>query len=301
MVDAGNRSVGRDDDHVKLVDAPELARLGLGGTGHSGKLVIHTEVVLKSDGRECLRRRLDFHVLLRLDGLMESVAPAASLHYTAGLLIDNLDLSVFRDYVIDIQLEHRICLQKLDDSVHALALEGEVRHQLILLLTLLGRVGSRLLNLGNRRTHVRKDEEIVIADSLRKYIASLVGHVDRVLLLVDDEVERVCDVRHLTLIVLHVVVLHLLEKLLHAGFTEELDERTVFRIAFVRTEQQNSAILFVSVGDELLRLVQYSRDQRFLLAVEILDIRLVLRELLVVPPFHRSGDDERGSRVVDEH
>ena len=100
-----HRPVGRDDDNVELVDGPELAGLGLRSTGHAGKLVIHTEIVLESDGSKGLCGSLDGNILLGLDSLVETVAPAASLHDTASLLIHNLDLSVDND-IVHVLLEH---------------------------------------------------------------------------------------------------------------------------------------------------------------------------------------------------
>ena len=288
VVNSRNRSIRRDDNHVKFVDAPELSCLSLRRTGHSGKLVIHTEIVLEGDGRECLCRSLNLHVFLRLHCLMESVAPTATLHNTTCLFVDNLDFSVFGYDVVDIELEHRVCLEKLDDSVHTLALEGEVCHKFILLLPLLCRVCHRLLNLGNCRTDVRKDEEVIVIDRLSKQVASLVRHVHGVLLLVDDKVERIRDVRHFLLVVLDVVVFNLLEKLLHARLTEELDERTIFRIALVGTEQENSALLLVALGYEFLRIVENASNQSLLLIVEVLHKRLILRELLVVSSLYRT-------------
>ena len=132
VVDTGDRPVGRDHNNIKLVDRPELACLRLRCTGHTGKLVIHTEVVLEGDGCECLRSGLDLHVLLRLDSLMESVAPAASFHDTTGLLIDDLDLSVLND-IVNLLIEHCICLKELVYSMYTLRLEGEISKDLILL------------------------------------------------------------------------------------------------------------------------------------------------------------------------
>ena len=67
--------------------------------------MIHTEIVLESDGREGLRGSLDGNILLRLDSLVETVAPAASLHDSARLLVHDLDLSVDND-IVHILLEH---------------------------------------------------------------------------------------------------------------------------------------------------------------------------------------------------
>ena len=72
-IDTGDRLVGRDNDYIELVDVPELACLGLGCTGHTAQLVVHTEVVLERDGRKSLGSSLDLDVLLGLDSLVESV------------------------------------------------------------------------------------------------------------------------------------------------------------------------------------------------------------------------------------
>ena len=84
--------------------------------------MVHPEIVLEGDGREGLGRGLNLDILLCLDRLVESVAPAASLHDTSGLLIDNLDL-VVNDDIVNILLEHGISLQELDHGVDSLALE----------------------------------------------------------------------------------------------------------------------------------------------------------------------------------
>ncbi|MND01468.1 hypothetical protein D3C83_204730 [compost metagenome] len=67
---AGDGLVRRDYDDVKLVDVPEFARFGFGGTGHACQLVVHPEVVLEGDGRVGLRSVLNLHVLLRFDSLV---------------------------------------------------------------------------------------------------------------------------------------------------------------------------------------------------------------------------------------
>ena len=92
--------VGRNFNYIKLVDIPKLACLGARGTGHTGKLVIHTEIVLQCDGSKSLCGSLHLDMLLGLNGLMESVAPAASLHDTSGLLVDNLHLTVHDDIFV---------------------------------------------------------------------------------------------------------------------------------------------------------------------------------------------------------
>ena len=50
VVDADHRLVGGDLDNVQPVDGLKLLRLGGGGAGHAGELVIETEIVLEGDG-----------------------------------------------------------------------------------------------------------------------------------------------------------------------------------------------------------------------------------------------------------
>ncbi len=301
LVVADHRTVRRDGDDIKFVDAPELARLGLGGTGHTGELVVHPEVVLQGDGRKRLGSSLHLHIFLRLHGLVQAVAPAASLHDTAGTLVHDLDL-VVHDHVVDVLGEHRIGLEKLDDGMDAFALEGEVLHEGVLLLRLLGRrEGGVVLDLRDGGTHVRKDEEIRVGDGVREDFVALVGHVHAVLDLGDDEIEFVRHLRHLALVVLHVVGLRLLQELLHARLGEELDERLILGKTLVASEEEFSALRLVAGRDGLLGLVQGRVDEGALLVVEVLHIRAVLHELLVVGGLlHRTGDDERGTGVIDE-
>ena len=74
--------------------------------------MVHTEIVLQGDGGKGLRGSLDLHVLLGLDSLMQSVAPAASLHDTSRLLVDNLHLAV-DDHVLIVLVEHAVGLEQL--------------------------------------------------------------------------------------------------------------------------------------------------------------------------------------------
>ena len=108
------------------------------------------------------------------------------------------------------------------------------------------------------------------------------------LLLVDDEIELVGDERHLALVILDIVVLDLLEELLHARLAEELDERLVFRISLVCPEEKHAAVLFVSVSDKLLRLIEELVHESLLRAVETFHERLVLHELLIFSLRHRT-------------
>ena len=101
---ADHRLVGRDLHHVQLVDIVELTSLGDGSTCHTGEFVVHTEVVLQGDGGKRLSGCLHLHMLLGFHSLVQSVAPAASLHDTSRLLIHNLHLTV-DDHVVVVEFE----------------------------------------------------------------------------------------------------------------------------------------------------------------------------------------------------
>ena len=120
ILDAGQRPVRRDDDDVEVVDLRELFGLGVGRAGHAGELLVLAEVVLEGDRRERLVLALDLHlgvlavVLLGLDRLVQTVAPAAARHQPAGELVDDDDLAVL-DHVVDVELKQRVRAQRLVD------------------------------------------------------------------------------------------------------------------------------------------------------------------------------------------
>ena len=79
LVLARDVDVRRDLDDVQVVDLDELLLLRLRRTGHAGELVVEAEVVLQRDRRERLVLLLDADALLRLDRLVQALAPAAAL------------------------------------------------------------------------------------------------------------------------------------------------------------------------------------------------------------------------------
>ena len=119
LVVARDVDVRRDLDDVEVVDLDELLLLRLRGTGHAGELVVEAEVVLQRDRGERLVLLLDAHALLRLDRLVQALAPAAALHDAAGELVDDLHLVVL-DHVLDVAVVERLRLQRLDEMVDEL-------------------------------------------------------------------------------------------------------------------------------------------------------------------------------------
>ena len=116
-IDTCNRTVGRDHYDIQFIDIPEFAGFRFSSTGHTGQFVIHTEVVLKCNRCKGLCGSFHLHTFFGFYSLMETVAPAASVHDTAGLLVYDLHLSVHYD-VVCIFFEHGVCLQQLVDGMH---------------------------------------------------------------------------------------------------------------------------------------------------------------------------------------
>ena len=99
-VDADHRPVRRDRDDAQLVGLGELGRLGLGGAGHPGQLLVEPEVVLQRDRGEGLVLVLDLHLLLGLDGLVHALVVAPARQHAAGELVDDEHLAVGDDVLL---------------------------------------------------------------------------------------------------------------------------------------------------------------------------------------------------------
>ena len=119
LVLARDLDVRRDLDDVEVVDLDELLLLGLRRAGHAGELLVEAEVVLERDRRERDVLLLDLEAFLRLDRLVQALAPAAAFHDPAGVLVDDLDLAVL-DHVVDVALVERLRLQRLREVVDEL-------------------------------------------------------------------------------------------------------------------------------------------------------------------------------------
>ena len=117
LVGADHRLVGRHFDHVEAVDVHELVRLGGGGAGHAGELVVEAEIVLKSDRGERLVFRLDFGVLFRFERLVQAVGVAPSFHHAAGELVDDDHLAVLDDVVL-VALEQLVGAKRVVQVMH---------------------------------------------------------------------------------------------------------------------------------------------------------------------------------------
>ncbi len=67
---ADHRPVRRDHHNFEAIDLQELRRLGVGRAGHTGKLLIESEIVLERDRGDRLVLLAHAHVFLRFDRLV---------------------------------------------------------------------------------------------------------------------------------------------------------------------------------------------------------------------------------------
>ena len=96
---ADHLAVGRDGHDLQLVDLVQLLGLGHRRAGLARQLVVEAEVVLERDGGERHALALDAQPLLRLDRLVEPLAPAPTRHLSAGEFVNDDDLAVVDDVV----------------------------------------------------------------------------------------------------------------------------------------------------------------------------------------------------------
>ena len=108
FVNARNRFVSGNNNDFEFVDFPELAFFGFGGSGHTGKFFVQSEIILKRNRRKRLRVALDLYVLFRFNRLVKSVRISSSGQYASGELIYNRDFSFFRNYVLDVFFEQSV-------------------------------------------------------------------------------------------------------------------------------------------------------------------------------------------------
>ena len=171
-----HRSMRGDLRDLELVDLEELFGLGRSGTGHARELLVHPEVVLDRDRREGPRLALDLDRFLRLDRLVQAVAPAAAGHQAAGELVDDDDLTVL-DHVFLVAVVHGMRLQRVVHEVHrrdvALVHVVYPEHLLGLRDALLGQRHGVLLfleevvRLGPQLLRHRREAVVLLGDILR--------------------------------------------------------------------------------------------------------------------------------------
>ncbi len=92
-----HRPVGRNRNHIQLIDVPQFTRFGDSSTRHTCKLMIHAKIILKGDGGVRLGSIFDLHILLRFNRLMQTIRVSSSVQHTTRLLIYNFYFSIYND------------------------------------------------------------------------------------------------------------------------------------------------------------------------------------------------------------
>ncbi len=154
----------------------ELGRLGVGGAGHAGELLVNAEVVLVADGRQRLVLFLDLDAFLGFDRLVQAVRPAAARHLAAGELVDDQDLT-FLDQVVDVALVQRMRAQRLRHVVQPLDVLGVV--QVADAQTLLDALNPAVGH--NRRVRLLVDGVVDVLAQRRDHRVDLLVQVGRLL------------------------------------------------------------------------------------------------------------------------
>ena len=199
--------------------------------------MVHPEIVLQGDGRICLGRRFNLHTLLGFNRLMESIREPAAIHDPPCLLVDNLYFVVHQN-VIHVLFKQRIRLEQLIHRVHTRAFHTIIGHQLALHLELRFFVTWAVINGHQFRCQIRHREELVVIHVGRQVFNTALGQLHLVLLFVNDEVQLLICLRHLSFVVLKIDSLRLQQLLLHPFSTQKLDERLGFGQCAVSAKQR---------------------------------------------------------------
>ena len=306
VVHSADRPVRRNDLDLETVDLVKLGFLRLRRPGHAGQLVVHAEVVLDRDRSERLRLLADDRAFLRLDRLMEPVAPPASLHLPPGELVDDDHVAVL-DHVLHVLLVQRMRLHELVDHVNLLGLFRVLPLELLDAVSLV--VDRRLLvvlDLLDRLRYVRHDEGIGVAGT--EDVEAAIADLDRVPLLIHREEEELVDL--VQALLAHQVRLGALNELLHALLREQLHEATVLGCPALGGQQllaglplqRRIGLFVIQLLEQPLSVRHELADDPPLLPDEAGDLRVVaLVDVLIAGPAGRAADDERRAGLVDEN
>ena len=188
--------------------------------------------------------------------------------------------------------------------MHALALLLVLVHQFIAFLHLLLSREVHVIDLRQLRGDVGQDEELVIAHDVGQQFVALVGHLHALLLLVDDEEERIGGLWHAAVVVLHIDLLGLEQSGFDSRLGEIFDQRLVLWQSLVGAEEAEESrlkVLVVARADEFLRLGQILSGELALCLHQFLHDGLVLIIHLLVAMRYGTRDDERCTGIVDQH
>ena len=303
MVDALAGAVGGDGDHIQVVDGLEFRGLGGGGAGHAGQLLVHPEVVLDGDGGQGLGFPLDLHVLLGLQGLVETLGEAAPRLGTPGELVHN-DHLVVLDHILDILLEEAVGPEELGDVVEHLRLLVVFHLDgLASLHLLLGGEGGIGIQVAEDGGEIGDDEGLGIGG--HELAAPLFREFGFPALFVHGEEELL--LHFLEEAPVHIGVpfgIHPLQTLADGGILHEAPEELVLGHADLDLGQEVVGLVLLLGGgiglvQQALGLLEQSGHQLILESIE--GLHLGFHHVVHVGgDLGGAGDDQGGTGLVDE-
>ena len=154
FVFANNRTMGRNDHHIQLINLPQFAGLCFGRTGHTGQFVVHPKEILQGHRCKSLRSRFNFHIFFGFNRLMQTIGIATPVQYTPCLFIHNFDLVLINN-VFNIPFKEAIRLEQLIDGMNPLRFNLKILHQNRFLLGFVGGLQVGLFNFRNHGTYIR--------------------------------------------------------------------------------------------------------------------------------------------------
>ena len=113
--------IGRNNHYAEIINLLKFLFFSFSSTGHTGQLLIHTEVVLESDSSQSLAFTLNLDAFLSFDSLMQAFGEAATKHEAAGKFVNDNYLTIF-NHIITVTMHQCFSLQsahQLMREVHA--------------------------------------------------------------------------------------------------------------------------------------------------------------------------------------
>ena len=117
LVFTHGRAMRWDDHGFQPVNLLEFIGFGIGRTGHTRQLAVHTEVVLEGNRGQRLILMLNGHTFFGFDGLVQTIGPAATAHQSTGELINNHHFIVLH-HVLLIAIEQMVRAQCRRQVMH---------------------------------------------------------------------------------------------------------------------------------------------------------------------------------------
>ena len=109
-IGTNHRFIGGNNYNAQVVDFLEFLFLGFSGTGHTSQFVVHTEVVLESDGCQSLAFTFYFYAFLSFDCLVQTFGETTTKHQTTGEFVNDDNLTIF-NYVVTVTMHQSFCFQ----------------------------------------------------------------------------------------------------------------------------------------------------------------------------------------------